>query len=216
MGGGATQKALHRDGKTIGERVGSVLAYRIRVEILTLLNQAVYATDELAEIVGESRQVVNYHLKTLEKDGSIEVVKTEERRGGDLHYYRAVKMAEYSEEDIEAMTPEERQAVVGYTVQGATAEILAALSAGKLTNDKKVVLAWRWFNFDQQGCDAFSEGQVRWWRRIQEIEAESANRRAQGGEETTSYVVVECGFERVRTAPVPTSRSTGDPPANFF
>ena len=80
---------------------------------------------------------------------------------------------------------------------------MAALAAGKLSSDPKVWLAWRWFNLDAEGRQDLLDEQRRSWERVREIEAESTNRRAESGEEATSYIVAEWGFERVRTAPIP-------------
>jgi DNA-binding transcriptional ArsR family regulator len=190
-------------GKSIEERVGYALSHRIRVEILTLLNEGVYTADGIAAIIGESRQTVHHHLRELLGGDSIEIAKVEKKRNTDLHYYRAVEMPNYSEQEIAAMSPEDRQTTAGLIVQHATAEIMAALAAGKLNNDPRVCLVWRWFNLDAQGRIDLSDEQVRWWERAQEIEVESTNRRADSGEDATSYVVAEWGFERARTAPVP-------------
>lgn len=192
-----------QSGKSIEERVGYALGHRIRVEILTLLNEGVYTADDIAAITGESRQNVHHHLKELLGGRSIEIAKVEKRRNADLHYYRAVEMADYDEEAIAALGIEDRQDIAGLIVQHATAEIMAALAAGKLSDDPKVWLAWRWFNLDTQGRQDLLEEQRRSWERVQKIEAESVNRRAESGEEATSYIVAEWGFERTRTAPVP-------------
>lgn len=197
-----------QSGKSVEERVGYALGHRIRVEILTLLNQGVYTADDIASLVGESRQNVHHHLKELLGGRSIEIAKVEKRRNADLHFYRAVEMAEYDEDEIAALGTEDRQGIAGYVIQGATAEIMAALAAGKLSNDPKVWLAWRWFNLDVHGRQDLLEEQRRSWERVQEIEAESTNRRIESGEEARSYIVAEWGFERARTAPVPPSAET--------
>jgi len=194
-------------GKSVEERVSYALAHRVRVEILTLLNEGVYTAEDIAEMVGESRQNVHHHLRELHGGGSIEIARTERRRNAHLYYYRAVEMPEFSEEAVEAMTAEERQATAGLIVQHSTAEIMAALAAGKLSDDPQVCLAWRWFNLDEEGRRRLGDEQLRHWRRIQEIEAESINRQAASGEEARSYVVAEWGFERARSAPVPPSGS---------
>ena len=192
-------------GKSVEERVGYALAHRVRVSILTLLNEGVYTADQIAAIIGESRQNVHHHLKELVGAGSIEIAKTEKRRNADLFYYRAVEMPEFSEEALEAMTPEQRQVTVGLAVQHSTAEVMAALAAGKLSNDPQVCIAWRWFNLDEEGRRTLGDEQLRFWRRVQEIEAEATNRRASSGEEAKSYIVAAWGFERARTAPEPPS-----------
>jgi DNA-binding transcriptional ArsR family regulator len=189
-------------GKTVEERVGTALGHYIRVAILTLLNEGTYTADDLAALIGNgvSRQMVHYHLKILLEDDSIEIAKTEKRRNADLHFYRAINMACFSEEDLLAMTSEERQVTAGLIVQHSTAELMAALDKGKLSDDPQVVLAWRWFNLDEEGRRELMREQERLWWRAQEIEAESTNRRASSGEEATSIVVAQWGFERARKA----------------
>lgn len=193
-------KRAGQTGKNLNERVGYALAHRVRVEILTLLNEGVYTADDIAGIVGETRQNVHHHLRELLGARSIEIAKVEKRRNADLHYYRAVETSTFSEEAVAAMTPEERQATAALIVQRSTAEVIAALAAGKLNSDPQVCLLWSWLNLDEEGRERLAEEQVKWWERTQEIEAESAHRRAESGEEATSYVIGLWGFERARTA----------------
>jgi DNA-binding transcriptional ArsR family regulator len=194
-----------QSGKSVEEKVGYALGHRVRVEILTLLNEGVYTADDIAALVDESRQNIHHHLKELLSGQSIEIARVEKRRNTDLHYYRAVEMPSFSEEVLATMTPEERQATAGIIVQHSTAELMAALAAGKLNNDLQVCLAWRWFNLDEQGRQELSKEQVRLWERFQEIEAASTNRRAESGEEAQSIIAAAWGFERARTAPDPPS-----------
>lgn len=193
-------------GKNLNDRLGYALAHRVRVEILTLLNETLlddraYTADEIAAIVGETRQNVHHHLKELLGVGFIEIARIEKRRNADLYYYRGIWTPAFDESAVAAMTPEERRSTAALIVQGATAEVMAALAAGKLNNDPQVCLVWGWRNLDEEGREKLAEEQVKWWERTQEIEAESANRRAETGEESTSYVVALLGFERARPAP---------------
>jgi DNA-binding transcriptional ArsR family regulator len=188
-------------GKSIEERVGTALGHRIRVEVLAILNEGVHTADELADIIGESRQTIHHHLKVLLHDESIEIAKIERRRNANLHFYRAIHMPSFDEEKLKAMTSEERQVIAGLIVQHCTAEIIAALGSGKLSDDPMVVLAWRWFNLDEQGRRELSAEQERLWERAGEIEADSTNRRALSGEDATSYIVAQWGFERARRSP---------------
>ena len=196
-------------GKNLNDRLGYALAHRVRVEILTLLNETfsderVYTADEIAAIVGESRQNVHHHLRELLGAGSIEIARVEKRRNADLFYYRGIYTPTFDQEAVEAMTIEERQATAALIVQGATAEAMAALAAGKLNNDPQVCLVWSWLNLDDEARQQLAKDQVEWWERIQELEAESTNRRAKSGEEPISYIVGMWGFERARTGPDPT------------
>jgi len=125
------------------------------------------------------------------------------------HYYRAVEMSFYSDEEIEAMRPEERQAFAGVILQAVMAEALAALWAGKMADDPRVWLSWRWFHVDAQGREDIADEQARHWERVREIEVESTNRCAKSGEPTKSIIVASLGYVRCRRAPV--AAPDGDP-----
>lgn len=191
-------------GKGIEEVVEYSVGHRIRVYALTILNEGTYTADQIATIIGEPLNKVSHHIRELVDGGAIELAKVEKVRNVDQHYYRAVKMPFYSDEEAEAMTPQERKVIAGLTVQCMVAEVMAALWAGKLHDDPKgVLLAWRWFNLDEQGRRDLAEEQATWWDRVHEIESESTNRRAESGEDAKSVIVAHMGFERERSAPVP-------------
>jgi len=175
--------------------------------VLTLLNEGSYTIDEIARLIGEERENVKYHIKELLDAGAIELAKAEPVRNTQKHYYRAVEMPTYSQEEMEAMSADERQAIIGLTIQCLAAEVLASFWAGKMEADPDLWLGWRWFNLDEQGREELTEEQMRWWSRVKEIEAESTNRRAQSGEEAQSVVAAVMSFPRERTAPEPPPNS---------
>lgn len=186
--------------KSIEEVVGYALGHRIRVHILIVLNEGTYSATQIAQIIGEPLNNVSNHIRELLDGGSIELAKTEPKGNVLQHYYRAVEMPFYSQEEAEAMTPEQRQVTAGLVVQSAMAEVMAALWAGTLA-DSRACLAWDWFNVDEQGREDIEAEQQRSWERIQEIEVESTNRRAESGEDATSMLVTLFGYERARRAP---------------
>lgn len=205
----AKAAAPRQSGKSIEERVAFALAHRTRVYVLTLLNEGVYSPDELARIIGEPVGNIAHHIKQLVDAGSIELAKTETRRNTLQHFYRAVQMPYYSDEEIAAMTVEERQMTIGLTLQCLMAEVMTAFWSGKMEADPRLWLSWRWFNVDEQGRQDLADEQERSWQRAQEIEAESAARCTQSGDETKSIIAAAAGFERERSAP------TAPPPSNF-
>ncbi len=186
--------------KRIEEVVAYAVAHPTRVHILIVLNEGTFTPRQIAEILDKPLNNVSNHIRELADAGSIEVAKTEQVRNATLHYYRAVEMPFYSEEEAAAMTPEERQVTAGLVVQSMSAEVMAALWAGKLTLPL-VWLAWRWFNVDKQGRHDIADEQEQFWKRMQDIEAESTNRRAESGEEASSIIVTQLGYERARKGP---------------
>jgi DNA-binding transcriptional ArsR family regulator len=189
----------------VEEAVGYALKHRHRVEILCLLNEGERNRYELAALIGEEPHKIKHHLRELLDEGSIELAYS--KRVGNMiqHYYRAVEIPFYSDEEIEALRPEERQAFAGVILQAVMAEALAALWAGKMADDHRVWLSWRWFHVDAQGREDMADEQARHWTRVRECEAESANRCVKSGEPTKSIIVTSLGHVRCRRAPMATS-----------
>ena len=102
-------------------------------------------------------------------------------RNTDQHFYRAVELPVISDEEAETLPIEIKQQYAALILQAITAEGLASLWAGKLT-DSGVRMMWRWFNLDAQGRQELADEQRESWERIVDIEARSTNRRAQSGE----------------------------------
>lgn len=189
--------------KTIEEVVGFAWNHKIRVQVLSLLNEGTYTPGQIAAIIGEPLPRVSHHIRELAEGGSIELAKVDKARNADQHFYRAVEMPFYSDEEVWAMTPEQRQMSAGFVIQNMIAEAMAAFWAGTIRDDPRTWLAWRWFNVDEEGRAAIADEQQRHWDRIREIETEAVGRCAGSGEEPKSVIVANMGFERVRTAPAP-------------
>jgi DNA-binding transcriptional ArsR family regulator len=198
-----TTKRAGQRKKSIEEVVAYAVGHRIRVHILIVLNEGTFTPGQIAQVIGEPLNNVSNHIRELLDAGSIELAKTERVRNTNQHYYRAVEIPHYSDEDIAAMTPEQRQVTAGLVIQSMVAEVMAGLWGGKMHSDPRVWLAWNWFNVDEQGREEIADEQARSWSRIQEIEVEATNRRARSGEEAVSILVSQTGFERARKGPNP-------------
>jgi DNA-binding transcriptional ArsR family regulator len=186
--------------RTIEEALSYALAHRIRIEVLCLLNEQSHSAQELARIVRQPLSTVNHHVEELFNSGSIEVAKTKRVRNINQNFYRAVVIPFLSDEEMQALTPEARQEIYGLILQASMAEAMASFSVGKITNDPRVMLAWRWFNVDEQGRADIADELARSWERIKEIEAESTNRRSETDEPAQSIIVTSFGYERNRTS----------------
>jgi hypothetical protein len=134
---------------------------------------------------------------------SIELARVEPVRNTNEHFYRAIEIPFFTDEEMWAMPFEARQEIYGLILQSGTAEAMAAFRAGKMSNDPRVWMAWRWFNLDAQGRNDLADELAGSWARVQNIEVESTDRRVESGEEAVSIVVCTQGFERCRTSPAP-------------
>jgi len=186
----------------VEEAVGYALKHQRRVEILGLLHERERNRNELAALIGDEPDKIKHHLRELLDEGSIELAYS--KRIGNIiqHYYRAVELRLYTDEEIEAMGPEAGQATAGVILQAIMAEALASLGAGKMADDRRAWLSWRWLHVDAQGREDIADEQARHWGRVQECEVESANRCAKSGESTKSIIVASLGHMRCRRAPI--------------
>lgn len=194
----------------VEEAVSYSVGHHIRIKIMAILNEGVHTPEELSRLIHQPLSKIGHHIKELLDDGSIELARIEQVRNTLQHYYRAVEMPFYSDEEVAAMSPEMRQSLLGIALQAIMAEALAAFWACKMLNDRRVWLSWRWFNVDTRGREDIAHEQARSWARVREIENEAAERCIESGESTTSIIVSSLGYIRSRTtSPHPDAR----PPA---
>lgn len=191
----ATRKLRKR---SVEDAVSYAVAHGIRVDILCYLNEAARSPSELAGLMGYPLSTIEHHIKELLASHSIELAKVVKVRNTNEHFYRAVEIPFFTDEEMWAKPFEARQEIYGLILQSSTAEALAAFRAGKVSNDPYVCMAWRWFSLDAQGRKDMAKENARSWKRRREIEAEAADRRAVTGEEGVSVIVSLLAHERCR------------------
>jgi DNA-binding transcriptional ArsR family regulator len=184
--------------RSVENAVSYAVAHGTRVDILCYLNEAPRSPSELARIMGLRLSTIEHHIKELLASRSIELARVEKVRNANEHFYRAVEIPYYTDEEMWAMPVEVRQEIYGLILQSSIAESMAAFRAGKMSNDPRVWMTWQWFNLDAQGRQDMADEDARSWKKRQEIEAESANRRAHTGEEPVSVIASMHTYERCR------------------
>lgn len=189
--------------RTVEEAVSYAVGHRIRVEVLSALNERSYSASELSKVVHQPLSTVSHHIDELLNSKSIEIAARKEVGNVTQTFYRAVDVSLYSEEEMAALDPEARQAIYGVILQNATAEAIASLWAGKISEDPRAHMTWAWFTVDDEGRRLLANEMETWWGRLYEIEAEAAARRAESGENGKSMIVTMFGYERSRTPVIP-------------
>lgn len=201
---------LGQGGRGVEDSVSFSLAHRIRIEIRAALHEGPATSAQLAEIVGQPRDSLNFHLKEMLNDGSIGIDRTEKVGNMDRHYYCAVELPRFSDEQMEAFSWEERQTICAIAVQAASTEALASLWAGKMADDPRVFLGWNRIQLDRQGRDELADEEAQTWTRRYGIAAEAASRLADSGEPGVTYIITSFAYERSRTS-APKPLSVSDP-----
>ena len=190
---------IEKDSKrSVEEAVSYGVGHRIRIEILSILNEGTYSASELSKLIHQPLTTISHHIKELVNSGCIELARIEKVRNADQHFYRAVELPFVTDEEAEALGPEVKQEYAALILQAIMAEGMSALWAGKLRNDPEVRMMWRWFNLDAQGRQELADEQRESWDRIMEIETRATNRRAESGEEPVTLIAASLGFQRGR------------------
>jgi hypothetical protein len=196
--------------RNIEDAVAYAVAHRVRVEILGYLHECPRSPTELAKLMDYPLSKVEHHIRELVSSHSIELARVKAVRNANEHFYRAVELPYFNDEEMWTMPVEVRQEIYGLILQSSMAEAQASFRAGKMSNDPRVWMAWRWFNLDQQGRNDLADELARSWARAQEIESESTNRCVESGENAVSIVVCTQGFERCRTVSTPPATQAAD------
>jgi DNA-binding transcriptional ArsR family regulator len=144
---------------------------------------------ELARLLDQPLATVSHHVRVLRDCRSIELTRTEQRRGALEHYYRAVMPAFLDDEQWEVVPKTLRRALAGQVFRQVFSEAAAAGDRGAFDAvgahlDRLI------FELDDKGWHDVSEALLDAVRRVQTIQAESDARRAEGAPARISELVL--------------------------
>ena len=202
----ATSKA--RDGQQEGavdNQLVKALSHPLRARALSILNERVASPKELSRELGFPVGNVSYHVKTLEKLGCIEQVKTAQRRGAVEHYYRGITRSFFNDTNWAQLSPDAKNGISVAALKMINDAAKAALLAETLDSHPDRHLSCTPVVIDEQGWGdivALLEGTL---NRVIEIQAQSAGRLAEeetrGLRATVSILSFESPFGDGEAAP---------------
>lgn len=110
---------------------GRMYANPLRHRLLYEYTGAPVSPSEVARRLGQPLNLVSYHTRVLAEEGMIELVRTERRRGGTAHVYRAVAASVIEDDGWAALPLTVRRTLVRGVVSAvADTSREAALSGG--------------------------------------------------------------------------------------
>ena len=167
----------------INDRVIRALGHPLRVRVLTVLNERVASPREMSEEFGEPLGNVSYHTRMLVELGAIELVDTKQRRGAIEHYYRAVMRPFLDDEDFKKHPASVRRTLTDTALDIIWRSIADDIKSGLFEQmDDRHVSRSR-FVVDRQGWDELAALLANVLERGFEIEAESAGRLQDAGDD---------------------------------
>ncbi len=159
--------------------LAKALSHPLRTHVLAALEHRTASPSELASEFGVSLGVVSYHVRRLHALGFLRLVKQVPRRGATEHYYTTAAGPRISNEAWASAPALVKQAVVTASLGEIGAQASAAARAGGFgTGDAH--LSRTPLTVDAQGWTELAAELDGLITRIEEIEAESRERRKRG------------------------------------
>ena len=170
--------------------VVKAIGHPLRLQLLSRLNERVASPVELARELGESVQLVSYHVRILRDLGFVELVSTTPRRGAIEHHYRAVRRPFFSDADLAALPPNARATLVGGALEGIFAHVAHAHEHGIFEQQRNSNITSADVVLDQEAWDKLAERVAEVYDLALDLQAEAVPRIQDGAESLTARLTV--------------------------
>jgi DNA-binding transcriptional ArsR family regulator len=175
--------------------IAKAFAHPLRVQILIVLNEKVASPNMLAQQLGESLNLVAYHVRVLEKYDCIELVDTKQRRGATEHFYRATRRQFLTDSEWSRLPEGLRPGLSSAMLKSAFDDIDEALEQGTFDELDDRHLSRTPMVVDKKGWEDTAALLAGTLDRLLAIQAESSERLAKGKEQGTLSKVVMLHFK---------------------
>jgi DNA-binding transcriptional ArsR family regulator len=174
----------------LDEGLIKALAHPLRWQIIeSLVERGEASPVELARQLDQPLATVSHHVRVLRDLRSIELTRTQQRRGAIEHYYRAVMPAFFDDQQWELVPTPLRRALAGQVFRQVFSEAATAGEKGSFDAvgahlDRMIV------ELDDQAWQDVAEALLDVLRRIQTIQGESDARRDEETHVRVSEIVL--------------------------
>jgi DNA-binding transcriptional ArsR family regulator len=179
----------------VDQRIAKALSHPVRANILAILNDRVASPNEISEELKEPLGNVSYHVRALLNLNCIELVRTAPRRGAIEHYYRAIERPFFSDRDWARMPQSARATISDKVLDLAWNDVSDAIEAGTFETRPDRHLSRTALVLDEQAWDELNDILAGVVDDAMRLEAESASRRADSGEEGINTKLSMVHFE---------------------
>jgi DNA-binding transcriptional regulator GbsR (MarR family) len=179
----------------LGSRALRAISHPLRNAAQCILYNRVASSKEIAGELGADVSNVSYHVRDLEKEGTIELVGEEKRRGATEHFYQAVIPAFHDDESWAKLPQSTREGISAVTFQGLVAEATYALDEGTFDARTDRHLSRVCMQIDERGRREILECQAALLERLERIKVESAARLQAKGKRGMTFLAGMIGAE---------------------
>ena len=163
---------------TIESTLAAIVAHPTRVKCLKILAERRASPNEIATELNEDVGHVSYHIKKLKSLGAVELIDEQKVRGAVEHFYRAVTLVYFSDEEWVKLSAEERRPTSLYTLQLAMADAAEAMEAGTFDARSDRCLTRVPATVDEEGWGELNDLHAEMLERTMTIVGTSADRLA--------------------------------------
>lgn len=162
------------------------MSHPLRASILRTLTERTASPAEMARELDEELSNVSYHTKQLVEFECAELVSTRPVRGALEHFYRATERHLIDTEEWEELDPMVAEDLVCEFMQKILDDFVASRRAGIVGSDRNFHLTRTLIVLDEEGMQEALEVHERARQEIAEIQARSAARMVESGEQGAS------------------------------
>lgn len=162
------------------------MSHPLRASILRILTERTASPAEMAREMDEELSNVSYHTKQLVEFDCAELVSTRPVRGALEHFYRATERHLIDTEEWDELEPLVAEDLVCEFMQKSLDDFVASARAGIIGSDADFHLTRTLHVLDDEGLKEALEAHERARLEIVEIQARSAARMVESGEEGTN------------------------------
>jgi DNA-binding transcriptional ArsR family regulator len=174
------------------EMLTRLFRHPLRWHVLLRYAEAVTSPTAVAVDLGAPLNVVSYHTQVLLREGAVELVGTERRRGATQHFYRALTPLEIEDREWGELPVKLRRAMSRALIDGVMRESVDALVGGGLDTDSSH-LSRRYLTLDPPGERELAQLLRETFARVNAIQAASRER---GAPDAAPHQLVIMSFRR--------------------
>jgi hypothetical protein len=162
------------------------MSHPLRASILRILVERTASPAEMARELDEELSNVSYHTKQLVGFECAELVSTRPVRGALEHFYRATERHLIDTEEWEELDPLVAEGILCEIMQKMLDDFVVSARAQSIGGDKDFHLTRTPLVFDEEGLQEALEVHEKARLELLEVEARSAARMVESGEEGTN------------------------------
>jgi|SRR5215203_148600 len=177
------------------------MRHPLRAEILIVLSERIASARGLeSELTkrheGVTYETIAYHFRKLQALNCIELVREDKSRGGAEKFFRATVRAVFDTADVKELSRFSAQSQYVSIAQTLVGELSKSLDQGLFVSEEDSTLLRTVHLLDKDGLHKLGEMMLDFNERLIELDAESAERRLQTGEEALPVTTGLLAFVR--------------------